>query len=289
MSAVRVLPWVVRVAWAVLPLVAGPAFADALDTRSRAVQLVASIGLWLVWAVVLCASLILHPISLTLVRAAAPASLVAGVVAGLAGAGAGATIGAVVAGAVVSVVALLPEVAIAFVNGPAYPNERRFPLRAPGPLLLGPLPFAWAMCAIAPAGAALLLAARQWLAGAVLLALSAGSIAVLGRSMYSLARRWIVFVPAGVVLHDPMTLADPMLFRRKDVVSFDLADADTDALDLTARAFGLAVELRVSDPAPLAMLEGRSRSVKTVTASNLLFTPTRPGAVITEARSRRLD
>ena len=289
MSAARLLPWAVRVVWAILPVVAGPAFADAFDDRSRAVQLVGSIGLWAGWAVVLCASLIPHPLSLTVLRAGAPAAALAAVAAGVAGAGAGATVVAVVAGVAASLIALLPEVATAFVNGPAYPNERRFPLRAPGPLLLGPLQLAWALCVVTPAAAALLLAARQWIAGALLVVVAAGSIAVLGRSLYSLSRRWLVFVPAGVVLHDPMTLADPMLFRRKDVVSFDLADADTDAVDLTARAFGLAIELDVAEPVALAMIESRSRTTRSVTASKLLFTPTRPGAVITEARSRRLD
>ena len=289
MSAARLLPWAVRVVWAILPVVAGPAFADAFDDRSRAVQLVGSIGLWAGWAVVLCASLIPHPLSLTVLRAGAPAAALAAVAAGVAGAGAGATVVAVVAGVAASLIALLPEVATAFVNGPAYPNERRFPLRAPGPLLLGPLQLAWALCVVTPAAAALLLAARQWVAGALLVVVAAGSIAVLGRSLYSLSRRWLVFVPAGVVLHDPMTLADPMLFRRKDVVSFDLADADTDAVDLTARAFGLAIELDVAEPVALAMIESRSRTTRSVTASKLLFTPTRPGAVITEARSRRLD
>lgn len=289
MSAARVLPWVVRVVWAVLPVVAGPAFADAFDGRSRAVQLVGSVGLWAGWAIVLCASLVLHPLSLTLLRAGAPAAVLAAVATGFAGTGAGAAAVAVVAGVVASLVALLPEVATAFVNGPAYPNERRFPLRAPGPLLLGPLQLAWAMCVVTPAAGALLLAAKQWVAGSLLVVVAAGSIAVLGRSMYSLARRWLVFVPAGIVLHDPMTLADPFLFRRKDIVSFDLAEAGTDAVDLTARAFGLAVELVVAEPVALAMLESRSRTTTSVSASKLLFTPTRPGAVITEARSRRLD
>lgn len=289
MSAARVLPWVVRVVWGMLPLVAGPAFAAALDDRSRNVQLVGSVGLWAGWAVVLCASLVLHPLSLTLVRAGAPAAALAAVAAGLGGAGTGVTLAAFVAGVVASLVVLLPEVAVAFVNGPAYPNERRFPLRAPGPLLLGPLQVAWAMCVVTPAAAALLLAAKQWTTGVIMVVVAAVSIAILGRSLYALANRWLVFVPAGVVLHDPMTLADPMLFRRKDVASFDLAASDTDALDLTARAFGLAIELDAAEPVQLPMIESRSRAPKAVTASKLLFTPTRPGAVITEARSRRID
>ncbi|HEX4978727.1 MAG TPA: hypothetical protein VFV35_01560 [Acidimicrobiales bacterium] len=289
MSPDRVLPWVVRAGWAALPLVAGPALAEALDSRSREVQVVASVGAWAGWAVVLCAALILHPLSLTAVRAgaaAAPATAAASAFAGASGGAAGA---ALVAGTVVVVVALLPEVAVAFVNGPAYPNERRFPLRPPAPVLFGPIVVAWGLCVALPAVAALLLAAANWAAGSVALVIAVPSVVVLGRALHTLSRRWVVFVPAGVVLHDPLTLADPVLFRRREVVSFDLAPADSDALDATAGALGMAVEIALAEPVPLAMVGTRSRQAGSTSTSKVLFAPTRPGAVLREARARRFD
>ncbi|HVM09740.1 MAG TPA: hypothetical protein VM345_14830, partial [Acidimicrobiales bacterium] len=239
--------------------------------------------------IVLLASLVPHPIALTVLRMGAPAALVAAVAAGASGASAGAAAVGAGAGALAVALAFLPETAMPFVNGPAYANERRYPLRPPGPLLVGPLPLAWAAAVVLPASGALLLAARQWVLGGVATAIGVGAAVVAGRSMYALARRWLVFVPAGVVLHDPVTLADPMLFRRRDIRSLSLAPADTDGVDLTAGAFGMALELVASEPVTLAVIEGRSRSASTVKASKLLFTPTRPGAVLTEARERRID
>lgn len=289
MSPGRLLPTLLRVSWAALPVVAGPAFAGAFDQRSRAVQLTGSIGLWAVWAGVLCGGLVSHPLTLTIVRAGAPGAVVAAVATGVAGASSIAAATAVAAGLVVTFLAMLPEIGVAFVNGPAYPNERRYPLRAPGPLLAGPLELAWAACVALPATGVLLLASRQWLLGALAVLGGTAAIAVLGRSMYTLARRWVVFVPAGVVLHDPMILADPMLFRRKDIASFDLAPADTDATDLTAKAFGMAIELSTSEPVKLAVVQAGSRAPAMESVSKLLFTPTRPGAVLAEARARRID
>jgi hypothetical protein len=290
LTPASLLPWVVRALWIVLPFAAGPTFDAALSARSRAVQLVASAALWAGWAVVATASLVRHPLSLTLLRCAAPGALAATLIAIVAG-GATATERAVAAVVTLAatVVAFLPEVALPFVNGPAYANELRLPLRAPGPLLLGPIVLAWAAVVGLPAAALLLLAARQWIAGGLALVAAVAAVYVVGRSLHALARRWVVFVPAGVVLHDPMHLTDPILMRRREIRSLTAAPADTDALDLTGGAFGLALEVTIDEEAPLALQRPGRRGPEIVRASKLLFTPTRPGAVLSEARARRID
>ena len=278
MDLTRLHPWIVRAAWAVLPFTTGPAFAAALDDRSAAVRTVASLTLWGVWGAALCASLVLHPIALTVLRCVAPAAVVAAV---------WSTGPFAVAFALVAlVVTFLPETGVAFVNGPAYPNERRFPLRVPGPLLLGPLLLAWVLTVGAPIAAALLLAARQWVAGGAAAVVGGASLVVLGRALHGLSRRWVVFVPAGFVLHDPMTLVDPVLFPKLQIASIDVADASTAALDLTQRAPGLAVELTLRETASLVLTKPGQRLGPTVDAEGVLFTPTRPGAVLREARAR---
>ena len=284
----RLHPWFVRVVWAVLPFAAGPVLADALDGRSTAVRAVASVGLWAVWGVGLCASLVLAPVALTVLRCVAPAAIVAAGWAAVSGPGGFDGVGAlgIAAALVASVVAFLPETGVAFVNGPAYPNERRFPLRVPGPLLLGPLALAWALTVGVPIAAALLLAAQRWVLGGLAVVVSGGALFVLGRALHGLSRRWVVFVPAGLVLHDPMTLADPVLFPKLQIASIDLADAATTALDLTQRSPGLAVELALRETASLVLTKPGERVGPTVDADRVLFTPTRPGAVLREARAR---
>ena len=286
MSLQRLLPWALRVAWAVLPFTTGPALGGALDPRSRAVQLVASVALWTAWGVALVATLVPHPISLTAVRCATPAAVVAVLVAAADGASGGPL--ALASTALAMALAFLPETGTLFVNGQAYPNERRYPLRAPAPLLLGVLAVVWALALAGPVVGALLVAARQWVAGGVVLAAGLPLSVVLLRAMHGLSRRWLVFVPAGVVLHDPIALADPVLFRRQLVVALGPADADSPALDLTQAAPGLALELTLTEEVPILRAKPGRRLGEAVSPSRLLFTPTRPGAVLREATERGL-
>ena len=134
------------------------------------------------------------------------------------------------------------------VNGPAYPNERRFLLQAPGPLLAGPLALAWALAVAGVAAGPLLLAARQWVLGALLTAAGLPLAWLLLRGMYDLSRRWVVFVPAGVVLHDPITLVDPVLVPRRSIAGIGPALVGTAATDLTQRSPGLALEIALTYP-----------------------------------------
>ncbi len=285
MSLQRILPWALRVAWAVLPFTAGPALGDALDPRSRPVQLVATVLLWGVWGVVLAATLVPHPISLTVVRCAAPAGAAVAVAAALDGYGSPLAVSTT---ALTMGLAFLPEIGTLFVNGPAYPNERRYLLRAPAPLLLGVLAVVWAVGIAGPVVGLLLVAARQWVTGGLVLVAGAPLAVVLARAVHGLSRRWLVFVPAGVVLHDPITLADPVLFRKHLIVSLGPADAATTALDLTNTAPGLALELSLTEEVPLNKAKPGGRLGEAKSPSRLLFTPTRPGAVLREAEERGL-
>jgi len=281
------LPWALRVAWALLPVVAGPAFGDALDGRSRAVQVVASLGLWGIWAAGVLATLVPRPVGLTLLRVAAPAGW-AVAVAALADEPGAASAVAVAATGLAAALALLPETGELFVNGAAYGDERRNLLRPPAALLLGPVPLAAAVLVAAVVTGPLLLAARAWVAGAVAVVGGVPLAVVLARALHSLAQRWAVFVPAGLVLKDHLALLDPVLLRRHLVTSFGPARAGSDALDLTAGAPGLALEVRLHEPVLLARVTLGRRGSEARSADALRFTPTRPGAVLAEAERRRL-
>jgi hypothetical protein len=125
-------------------------------------------------------------------------------------------------------------------------------------------------------------------AGAVAVVVGAPLAVVLARALHSLTQRWVVFVPAGLVLKDHLALLDPVLLRRHLVTSFGPAPAESDALDLTARAPGLALEVRLREPVPLAQVSPGRRGSETRSPDALRFTPTRPGAVLAEAERRRL-
>lgn len=279
-----------RAGWLGLPLVVGPVLGDALGDSSRPVQVVASLGLWGGWVAVLLATLVPRTVSLTVLRVGAPAAgaaVVAAVVAD--GSSPGWRVAAVSWAVVTAAVAFSPVTGQAFVDGSSYGDEQRFPLRTPAALLAGPVVLAWAAVVAGVATGPLLLAARQWLAGG--LALVAGLAAVWWglRALHTLSRRWVVLVPGGLVLHDPLALTDPVLFRRATVRRLGPAPADTRALDLTRGALGLALEVELVEPVSLTLAPGGPRRPsETVETDRLLFTPTRPGALLTATRTRHL-
>src|SRR5690606_29528184 len=150
--------WALRALWGVLPFTAGDAFGEALAGSTALDARAVTIGLWVVWAGVLLALLVPHPITLTAVRLAVPAAPIA--------------VGwALAAAAAATVLALLPTTADAFVDGASYGSERRFALRPPLALWLGPIPVVWALAVAGSLAGPLLLAERQWVAGGLAVAL----------------------------------------------------------------------------------------------------------------------
>ena len=281
----RLFPWILRFWWAALPFTCGPALADALEPASAPVRTLASIALWAGWASGLAATVVLHPVSLTAIRVLAPAATAATIAAAV---GDGASVLAVAWSAVATALALAPDAGVLWVNGPAYPNERRFPLRAPAPLLLGPVVLAWAVAVAGVVAGPLLLAAKQWVSGTLAVAIGFPVAWLLLRSLHQLSRRWVVFVPAGVVLVDRLALMDSILLRRQEVRALQPAPADSPGLDLTQRAPGLALEVVLTHETDVVLVRAGRREGDGRKASRLLFTPTLPGAVLDEAKARRI-
>ena len=279
----------VRIAWFALPLTAGPALAHGLRDASTPVQVVASALAWLAWGGVGVAVLVPRTVSLTALRIGAPAALATSIWAAVrSGDGGVAEIVAIGWTALLAAVVLfVPVVTDLFVDGSSYGPERRMALRTPAPLFLGPVELAWVVVVAGLAAGPLLLAAHSWVLGVIALAAGAVVVRPAARSLHQLSRRWVVFVRVGFVLHDPVTLADPVLFRKQDVRSLGPApaDAEGDSTDVTGRALGLALELRLRTKATMALVQRRNQS-RTIDTDRVLFTPARPGAFLNEARER---
>ena len=281
--------WAFPVLWATLPLSAGPTLAEGLDPTSSGFRTSTSVGLWLVWIVVLAAALVPRSVTLTPVRVVAPAAVVAVAWAIAAQPGTeGVDVLALTASVAAAAVSLTAWVGDVFVDGDSYGDERRLLLRVPGPLLLGPVPLAWAVLVAGVAAGPLLVAAASPVAGLVLLAIGWPLAFFAARALHGLTQRFLVFVPGGMVVHDLTALAQPFLLRRGRVVAMGLAPKGTDALDLTRNALGKALEVRLAEPETLPVVTKAGSRAEDVQTSALLVAPSRPGAVLTEAKARRL-
>jgi len=284
--------WGFAVVWGSLALIAGPALADALGPTAPLFRSTASVGLWVVWSATLLAALVPRTVTLTVVRIVAPAAVVAAAWAALTTPTLGVDdAAALVATTLAAAIALAPAVGDEFVNGSSYGEERRLPLRAPGAFLLGPLEVLWVAVVAGAVAGPLLLAERQWVVGGIVVVLG-WPIAWWGsRSLHALARRWLVFTPAGIVVHDQLAVVEAMLVLRNQVESVGPALADTTAKDLTQGAPGLALQLTTREPVAISPTPVRRLGERPTVVSEdvpaVLFTPTRPGVVLAEAAARR--
>lgn len=286
--------WALRVGWLILPFTLGDAISAALDGRSTPVVVVVGTLSWVVWAAVLVASLVAHPMALTVIRVGTPVAPIAAMAAltvwspNTATLG-GSTLGFVGLGAALAATAAALSGATAdeFVDGASYGAERRFALRVPSAFLLGPIPIFWLVLVGGCLGGPIALAARQWVVGVVLTLVGLMVAAPAIKAFHALSRRWLVFVPAGATLIDHLGLVDPVLFPAARISNLGPALDGTDATDLTQNALGLVIEIAFDVPVEItartAKTEGELRLVRAV-----LVSPTRPGAVVTEAAQRSL-
>jgi hypothetical protein len=243
--------WIFRLAW----LVAGAlAPWSAWNGASDAVRTTAAAWGWVAWAAVMLASAVTLPVSLTVIRLAAPVTVVVTVGAWLSGVGDDAV--RVAIGTALVVIGAAAgggaDVAAAMVGGGAYGNEVRAPLRTPVPHV-APAVVSWLACCATGLGGSLLVAARRTVVGALLCAIAVALFTVVPRRLHGLSRRWLVRVPAGVVVHDHLVLAETLMIRRHDVAAVDLQRSAGAEADLTGGVFGRRLVIALSRPANVTL------------------------------------
>lgn len=235
---------------------------------------------WVVVAGLLVALAVPAPIGLTVVRMVVPITVPVTAALVVADTSDPTAVTALALSAVSTAIVLTGELGEAFVQAAAYGHERRFPLRVPAavaPVLVG----AWAVWAAAVVGAVVAVdSERWWLA----VGLGVPALAVtwpLFARCHQLSRRWLVLVPAGVVVHDPVLLGETLLVMRPNVAGVRLAPADTEAADLTGPTSGYAIEVSVREMV-LVHFAGTRREPKgrAIHAAAFLVAPTRPGKAL---------
>jgi hypothetical protein len=207
---------------------------------------------------------------------------------------AGSTSGAVAASAVVtSLVAaaftLSSAVSCAAANAAAYGDEVRYPLRTPPSLFLGPVPLAVALIGLGVAAGPLLLADGRVVAGIAAVVIGLPLAFVVARSLHSLARRWLVLVPAGVVVADPLTLADPVLMRRENIELVERAPRTLRGETLDLRLGSAAGTICIALVAAQSFPRRRGRHTTALQdADTLLVSAVQAGPFMRDAGARRI-
>lgn len=274
-----------RLLWLAIPWTVGAALGDSLS-RSNREDAVATVVAWVLWAIVAGASLWLTPAALSVVRTVTPCAPAVTAWA-LVDAPTVEWRGIVGLTCAIGVTALSWSAPVAddFVDGLSYGDERRFALRAPGVLALGPIAAVTALATVGLVTAPLAFATGRTALGIGSAVVGVGVAAAATRSLHTLSSRALVFVPNGVTVVDPMTLTEPVFFARRDTLAFGPAPAETEAVDLSMRALGMPLQLTMRAPVPLGLTTSR-RAATLVESARVLVAPARPGAALLEASRR---
>ena len=276
-----------------LPFI-GAGVGGLLDDRSTAVQMTGTTLAWAVWGTVLLASFISHPITLTVLRIGTPVivSFMTFVLFNQ-GTSGGHIISEAISTAVSAAVLLLSfsaEIGSIYVQASAYGDEKRFALRPPV-VLIAPILLSALLAELSIIAFPLLVAARNWSLAAVSLAGLYASAKYLLPRIHLLSRRWLVFVPAGVVVHDEIVLSTNLMIRKQDLSQIQLAREDSAAADLSALTWGVPLEFSFNKPIDISLTSIGAKHLNTISAihaQSVLIATSRPGSVLSACKTKTI-
>jgi len=281
--------WPLRVAWLGCAIGVGRPAIHAADQFDGSGPLIVETWLWGAWFIGVVAILVPAPASLTAIRLLSSGSISVAVLGLVLTNNSRSDLWLALAVAIgVTALSFQPVVGDLMVNGSAYGSERRMPLRPPGFALVGPVQVAWLLVMLGALSGPILMASGWLIAGIGASLVGLGAIWAGVRVLHQLARRWVVFVPAGFVIHDPVVLIESILLGRTKIVALGPASIplDDQATDLGRGARGLALAVRPKAPVEFAIR--KPGVVESTTSSVLVFNPSLPGAVLKEARARAI-
>lgn len=205
---------------------------------------------WSLWLVTTIGFFVPSPISLTIIRCVTPIAVVAslGSVSPL----------ATFASIVTLIIGFSPLFADLMVQGGAYGEEKRFALRTPVPQML-PTVIAWGVLSFSLIGGSLYITSGNYLAGIPLAAVGIVLATRVPKMLHRHSRRWLVIVPAGIVVHDHLVLAETVMSPRSKIASLTVIQEADESADFTGGVAGqrLAIQLREADKIVLSRITAK--------------------------------
>ena len=257
--------WVARAAWVALALVPH-GIAPTLASHGRSAQLVFTLAAWALWGLGTLAIFWLSPYSLSALRLVAPlatAGLVGFLFASLSTYAevALSDVAWPLVGVAIAVLAFvcifLPAFGLLHVQASAYGDEKRLLLRVPA-AQIAPIAVSYLVMVAFPVATLFALGGEVWWLAALCLVPTVLIFRVIPKRLHRFSRRWLVVVPAGVVVHDELLLAETFMVRTTAVTRVELNATSGEALNLTGDIAGvrrhmvLIVQLREAEKLALS-------------------------------------
>lgn len=271
--------WITRIAWLIAALLPN-SFSVDINQLGSGANLALDVLSWTLWALVLVALWVPHPIALTAARMTSPLVVI------LVGARLGGTewspsaILSSLLAAVTCVFIFTADFGSEQAQAGAFGNERRFLLRLPAPLAL-PTVIGWLLFAVSVIGGPIVTASSNWQFAVPTALFTIVVLWFVPQRLHQLSKRWLVRVPAGWVVHDAVLLADNILVRTHELQSMNIAPNTTEAFDLTGLTGGTPLEICMRDSTTVRLTPFAARVTKTldvVHTKAILVAPTSTSA-----------
>ena len=239
------LIWASRVSVVATGLVV-PLLTSSLQQMSSLTGISSTVGIWVLWAVALLSTLVPSSSTLTAILLSLPTlSVIVGAVAVFSVMSSGVAV-ALAISILASLLAMSGEVGNSFVQLAAYGDERRYLLRCQPALLIVQV-LSWLVWLSFCFVTVNLLASEIWVIGAITAAIAVALAVVLPQRFHRFSRRWLVVVPAGIVIHDHVVLAETAMFMNNAIVQISTETTKSEAADLSGKCPGLGLVIVLKD------------------------------------------
>jgi len=262
-----------------------PLLNNALRQMSSLTGISSTVGIWLLWSIALLCTLVPSSSALTAIRLALPTIFVIVAAAAVAIGISSGVAAALAISLLASLLIFSGDIGDSFVQLAAYGDERRYLLRCPPAMLLVQV-LSWLVWLTLTIVAINLLAGDALILGAIVAIVALLLAIVLPRRFHRFSRRWLVSVPAGLVIHDHVVLAETAMFMNNAVIEVGIDLAPSEAADLSGKCsgVGLLIELKDFDTVVLAATP-KTPGGSAIHVKSMRVCPTRPGRAITELTS----
>ena len=262
-----------------------PLLNNALRQMSSLTGISSTVGIWLLWSIALLCTLVPSSSALTAIRLALPTIFVIVAAAAVAIGISSGVAAALAISLLASLLIFSGDIGDSFVQLAAYGDERRYLLRCPPAMLLVQV-LSWLVWLTLTIVAINLLAGDALILGAIVAIVALLLAIVLPRRFHRFSRRWLVSVPAGLVIHDHVVLAETAMFMNNAVIEVGIDLAPSEAADLSGKCsgVGLLIALKEFDTVVLAATP-KTPGGSAIHVKSMRVCPTRPGRAITELTS----
>ena len=262
-----------------------PLLNNALRQMSSLTGISSTVGIWLLWSIALLCTLVPSSSALTAIRLALPTIFVIVAAVAITSEFTSGVAAALAISLLSSLFIFSGDIGNSFVQLAAYGDERRYLLRCPPAMLLVQI-LSWLVWIALAIAAINFFDNEAFVPGGITAVAALFLTIALPPRFHRFSRRWLVSVPAGLVIHDHVVLAETAMFMQNAVIEIGLDSAQSEAADLSGKCAGTGLVITLKD-FDTVVFAGTPKTPggSAIHVKSMRVCPTRPGRALIELTS----